>query len=341
MAARRGVTPDRAGEAADAPPVSAALRAGIDDYLQHLASERRCSPHTVAGYQRDLLRVAAWADAQRLADWQQLRTPLLRAFVAQAHRQGLSGRSLQRLLSAVRGFYEFLLREKRAVDNPALGLRAPKSPRSLPHALDPDTIGQLLDTPPEGEDPRLACRDQAMFELMYSSGLRLAELVSLDVDSIDRAAAELEVTGKGRKSRRLPVGAKALEALAAWLRLRRELVGGREERALFVTLQGKRLGARSVQARLARAGVTRGVHARLHPHLLRHSFATHLLESSGDLRAVQDLLGHADIATTQVYTHLDFQHLAQVYDKAHPRARRRGGAADTGERDEGAGKELD
>ena len=231
-------------------------------------------------------------------------------------------------MSAARTFYEYLLREGRVTDNPALGVRAPKSPRKLPGALDPDDLSRLLDGSDTDDDPWLAARDHAMFELLYSSGLRLAELISIDLDAIDLGAAELVVTGKGRKTRIVPVGRKAVAAIVAWLTLRAEVPLEAGMRALFITRRGTRIGPRVVQQRLGRAGIVKGVPSRLHPHMLRHSFATHLLESSGDLRAVQELLGHADIATTQIYTHLDFQRLAQVYDEAHPRAKKRRKDAD-------------
>lgn len=298
------------------------LQADIDDFLRHLTAERRLSAHTADNYARDLVRLAGWCGQQHL-EWTQLKTAHVRQFVAQAHRQGLGGRSLQRMLSSTRTFYSFLLREGRAADNPALGVRAPKSARKLPSALDPDAVGQLLDGDAPDTDPWLAGRDVAMFELMYSSGLRLAELVSLDTDHLDLRAGELRVTGKGNKTRQLPVGGKAVAAVHRWLDLRAEIPLDPAERALFIDRKGKRISPRAVQARLARAGVAKGLPVHLHPHMLRHSFATHMLESSGDLRAVQELLGHADIATTQIYTHLDFQHLAQVYDQAHPRAKRR------------------
>lgn len=242
----------------------------------------------------------------------------LRRYVATLSREGLSGRSIARHLSATRRFYQFLLREKLASDNPALDIRAPKSGRRLPRVADVDQLNQLLDGQPD--DP-LEVRDLCMFELMYSSGLRLAELASLDLDTVDLRGGEVRVVGKGGKERLLPVGRKAIAAIEEWLR-HRVALANEGETALFVSQRGERLSHRSIQARLSRWGISRGADQKLHPHLLRHSFASHMLESSGDLRAVQELLGHADIATTQVYTHLDFQHLARVYDQSHPRARR-------------------
>lgn len=299
--------------------------ADINDFFRHLQAERRLSPHTLDGYSRDLQRLLAWRTTQATAiTWASLTAADIRRFVAAIHRAGLAGASIQRTLSAARTFYDFLLREGRVTDNPALAIRAPKSARRLPATLDPDALTQLLDGNASDQDPWLAARDKAMFELLYSSGLRLAELVSLNSNMLDLCAGELIVTGKGGKTRHLPIGSKALLAITTWLQLRANTLASNktDQPALFVSQRGGRLGARSVQQRLARAGVVKGLPSRLHPHMLRHSFATHLLESSGDLRAVQELLGHADIATTQIYTHLDFQHLAQVYDESHPRARK-------------------
>lgn len=306
--------------------MSDGLQGAVEDFLRHARVERQLSPNTVTAYARDLGRLVDWCRHQPvpLADWRTFKPAQVRQFVAATHRAGLSGTSIQRLLSAIRAFYDFLLREERVRDNPAIGIRAPKSPRRLPTTLDPDAVAQLLDGGPTDDDPFLAARDSAMFELLYSSGLRLAELVSLDIRALDLRAGEVTVTGKGNKTRLVPVGRKAIGAIQAWLPHRALVLAGSEERALFVSPRGARISPRIVQQRLARAGIVKGVPMHLHPHLLRHSFATHLLESSGDLRAVQELLGHADIATTQVYTHLDFQRLAQVYDQAHPRARRRG-----------------
>lgn len=302
-------------------PPPADLSDGVADFLHYLASERRHSSHTCQGYQRDLTRLMHWAVDQTPAidQWSRLTVADVRRYAATLNREGLSGRSIARALSAIRRFYDYLIRENRAKNNPALDVRAPKSGRRLPVAADADQLGHLLDATPE--DP-LEVRDLAMFELFYSSGLRLSELTGLDLDLLDLRSNEVRVLGKGNRERVLPVGRKAGKALRQWLALRPAMAGS-GERAVFVSQRGERLGARSVQQRLARWGRHRGADQHLHPHLLRHSFASHLLESSGDLRAVQELLGHADIATTQVYTHLDFQHLARVYDDAHPRARRR------------------
>jgi len=319
-------------------PRLAAMRADLDRFLQSLQTERRLSPHTLDGYAHELGRLLHWLAAQPdISGWAAVRPAQVRAFVASLHRSGIGGRTIQHALSAMRTFYNHLLALDAVADNPALGIRAPKSPRKLPSAVDPDAMSQLLDGAPLDDDPWLAARDLAMFELLYSSGLRLAELVGLDVQDLDLGAAEVRVTGKGSKTRMLPVGSKAAGALAAWLTLRAPPAALAGTAALFITPRGARIPRHQVQQRLARAGVAKGVPQHLHPHMLRHSFATHLLESSCDLRAVQELLGHADISTTQVYTHLDFQHLAQVYDQAHPRARRRrggdGGVPPAGEGD--------
>lgn len=293
------------------------MQADVETFLEHLRSERQMSAHTLDGYRRDLSKVLAWCEQEQLAAWAALDTARLRRLVARLHQQGQSGRSLARLLSAVRGLYRYLLREGRCQHDPAAGLSPPKGERRLPRALDADRSQQLLDG--AVEDDFIARRDHAILELLYSSGLRLAELVGLDLDRLDLPAGLVRVHGKGNKVRELPVGRKAREALAAWLPLR--ALTRPADGALFVSRQGRRIGPRAVQLRVREAGV-RELGQHLHPHMLRHSFASHVLESSQDLRAVQELLGHADIATTQIYTHLDFQHLAAVYDQAHPRARR-------------------
>ena len=297
------------------------LEQPLQDYLHHLATVRRMSPHTVKHYGRDLAQTAALLTERGLTHWDAVTVHDVRQLTATLHRRGVGGKSLQRLLSGLRGLYHYLISQGLARDNPAVGVAAPKSSRRLPKTLDPDSVGQLLDS--TRDDDPLSLRDRAMMELIYSSGLRLAELASLDIDSIDRHDASLVVTGKGRKTRHLPVGQPALAALGRWLRARAALVRDPAERALFVGQHGRRLGDRAIQQRLAARAREAGLEQHLHPHMLRHSFATHLLESSGDLRAVQELLGHANLSTTQIYTHLDFQHLAQVYDAAHPRAQRR------------------
>jgi integrase/recombinase XerC len=291
----------------------------IADFLRQLGLERNLSAHTTSNYGRDLAALATWCDKQGLAEWRQLDQGHVRAFAARSHAGGLGPRSIQRRLSALRSFYRFLQREGIATQNPGEDVRAPKSSRRLPRALDADQMTQLLEVPAEGA---LGARDRALMELLYSSGLRLAELVSLDLPELDLADRTVRVTGKGRKTRIVPVGAKAITALRAWIK-ERVAIAKLDEIAVFVGRNGRRLGARNIQLRLAKLGIRQGLPTQLHPHLFRHSFATHLLESSHDLRGVQELLGHADISTTQVYTHLDFQHLAGVYDQAHPRARRR------------------
>ncbi|MGC4029095.1 MAG: tyrosine recombinase XerC [Steroidobacteraceae bacterium] len=298
------------------------LREALRRFASHLATERRLSPHTATAYQRDLAQLAQWCEAQGLAAWSAVDHAHVRSFAARSHARGLGPRSIQRLLSSVRTFYEFLLREGLAAHNPAVGVQAPKTSRRLPHTVDVDQMHRLLESP--AEDP-LEERDLAMMELLYSSGLRLSELLGLDLGAVDFGDATVRVLGKGSKTRVVPVGSKALKALRSWISATRPGLARPDEPALFVGRNGHRLGARAVQLRLAALARRQGLPVKLHPHLFRHSFATHLLESSQDLRGVQELLGHADISTTQVYTHLDFQHLARVYDGAHPRARRKKG----------------
>jgi integrase/recombinase XerC len=290
-----------------------------DRFGTHLGSERRLSPHTAANYLREVDALIDWCEANSVKTWKSLDTQHLRLFAARSHAGGLSPRSVQRRLSAVRTFLRFLQRERVITQNPAADVRAPKAMRRLPETLDVDQMSRLLDI--QGDDP-LALRDRAIMELFYSSGLRLAELIALDLGAIDFADRTVRVTGKGNKSRILPVGRKAVDALQAWLKVRSDHAGAGET-ALFTGRGGRRVGHRTIQARIARWARLQGLPVHVHPHLFRHSFASHLLESSQDLRGVQELLGHADIATTQVYTHLDFQHLARIYDKAHPRARKK------------------
>lgn len=298
---------------ADAP-----LLAELESFIGHLRNERQLSPRTLDAYRHDLDSLCRFLTEHQVSDWNAVDTALLRLYIACRHQSGLSGRSLQRELSAVRSLYRYLLRERRCRHNPALDLRAPKSPRKLPRALDADLAAQLLNN--SDEDDWLAVRDHAMLELLYSSGLRLSELATLNMDRLDLEAGEVRVVGKGDKTRILPVGRMARQALRSWFKVR-PMVNDPAQ-PMFVSMQGRRLTPRAIQLRVRRYGVEHiGQH--LHPHMLRHSFASHLLESSGDLRAVQELLGHADISTTQVYTHLDFQHLAEVYDSAHPRAKRK------------------
>ncbi len=296
--------------------------AWVTRFGQYLATERRLARRTCENYRRDLDALVAWCDHNGLPDWAAIDAQEVRRFVAQGHRRGLAGPSLQRRLSALRSFFAYLVREGQLPANPADDIPAPRSPRRLPRTLDVDGMHRLLDADHDTADPVLRARDRAIAELFYSSGLRLSELVSLDVPDVDHGDGQLQVTGKGAKSRIVPVGRKARERLRAWLEVRPELAAP-DEPALFVSRLGRRLSTRSVQLRLQGLARDAGLPGHVHPHMLRHAFASHLLESSGDLRAVQELLGHADISTTQVYTHLDFQHLARVYDAAHPRARRK------------------
>ena len=292
--------------------------AALTAFLDYLHYERRLSPSTLSAYRRDLGEFLSWLDEQRITDPRRVVAAQVRAYSAFRHRRGLSPKSLQRHLSAIRAWFRYLLREGQLKANPAEGVRAPKVARTLPHTLDVDQLARLLQLP--GDAP-LDHRDRAIMELFYSSGLRLAELVALDVADMQRDDGLLEVTGKGGKTRRVPVGRLARTAIDAWLDCR-GLLAAAAEPALFVSQRGTRLSARAIEARLRQRAIEQGMPRHVHPHMLRHSFASHLLESSGDLRAVQELLGHADISTTQIYTHLDFQHLAQVYDAAHPRAKK-------------------
>ncbi len=291
----------------------------IDGYLKHLGTERRLSPHTATNYARDLRALAEFMERGNLSDWKRVDSQHVRVFAARAHAGGLSPRSVQRRLSAVRGFFNYLLRERIVTSNPAVEIRAPKAARRLPGTLDVDQLNQLLDIPAEDA---LAVRDKAIMELFYSSGLRLDELVGLDIGQLDLPDRTVRVLGKGRKTRVVPVGRKAIEALRVWLRERATLAD-LDDPALFVGRNGTRLKHRAIQLRIAYWARRKGLPAHVHPHLFRHSFATHLLESSKDLRGVQELLGHADISTTQIYTHLDFAHLARTYDASHPRAKRK------------------
>ncbi len=295
------------------------MRDLVSRFLVHLENERGLSARTLTAYRRDLDQLLAFLDREGINDPGRVSQHHIRALIAERHRQGLGGKSLQRLLSAIRSLYRWLLREGYAEHNPAKPVRAPKSPRRLPATLDADSINQLLDIP---TDTPLAIRDKAMMELFYSSGLRLAELAGLKWNQLDLASGMVTVTGKGQRSRMLPVGRVALDALMAWRKVRGELTS-LDEPAVFVSNRGTPISPRAIQQRIRYWARRQGVAQNVHPHLLRHSFASHMLESSGDLRAVQELLGHADITTTQVYTHLDFQHLASVYDKAHPRARKK------------------
>ncbi|MDH3286948.1 MAG: tyrosine recombinase XerC [Betaproteobacteria bacterium] len=295
---------------------SAARDPLFQGYLEHLAHERRLSAHTVRSYERDVRALLELVGAVPL---RHLQPAQIRRIVSQLHAQGLDGRSLARILSAWRGFFTYLSRDHGYEHNPCLGIRPPKAAKRLPHALSPDEAGRLMDL---GAGDALAVRDRAILELLYSSGLRLSELTGLALDDVNYRDATIRVTGKGAKTRVVPVGSYALAALKVWL-VERAPLARPGQQAMFVARTGARLSARSVQARLKQWGLKLGLSGNVHPHALRHSFASHVLQSSGDLRAVQDMLGHASISTTQVYTHLDFQHLAKVYDQAHPRAKRK------------------
>jgi integrase/recombinase XerC len=294
-------------------------RAWIDGYLQHLSKERRLSANTSSNYARDLAALCEFLRQGNVTDWKRVDSQHVRMFGARSHAGGLNPRSVQRRLSAVRGFFGYLVREGVVPSNPAVEIRAPKAAKRLPGTLDVDQINQLLQIP--GDDP-LAVRDRAIMELFYSSGLRLAELVGLGMNDVDLADRTVRVLGKGAKTRIVPVGRKACEAIRAWHKERAALAAI-DEPALFIGRNGCRLKPRAIQLRIAMWARRQGLPGRVYPHLFRHSFATHLLESSKDLRGVQELLGHADISTTQVYTHLDFAHLARTYDASHPRAKRK------------------
>ncbi|MEP6884690.1 MAG: tyrosine recombinase XerC [Gammaproteobacteria bacterium] len=294
-------------------------RAWIDRFLSHLMHERRMSAHTVAAYRHDLGTLAEFCARRSVESWETLENSHLRSFAAAQHGGGLSPRSIQRRLSAARTFFEFLMREGHCTRNPALDVRAPKPKRRLPATLDADQMGRLLAF---RVDDSLSTRDKAIMELFYSSGLRLTELTSLEVTAVDLKDRTVRVLGKGSKTRIVPMGRQAIDALKKWLQQRAGLAKHGVQ-ALFVGQSGRPLSVRAVQLRVGAWGRRQGIGVHVHPHMFRHSFATHLLESSGNLRGVQELLGHANIGTTQIYTHLDFQHLASVYEAAHPRARRR------------------
>lgn len=292
----------------------------VAQFRRYMTTERRLSAHTDSNYARDLAALVKFCDVHGLKDWSALDSQHIRTFAAHSHAKGLAPRSIQRRLSAVRGFYEFLVRENAIPRrNPASEVRAPKAQRRLPETLDADQMGRLLEIP---QGDVFVTRDRAIMELLYSSGLRLAELVGLDLNGLDLPDRTVRVRGKGSKDRIVPVGKEATNALKQWLK-ERVGIAKSGETALFVGRGGERLSRRAVQNRVAYWARRQGVSLRVYPHLFRHSFASHLLESGGDLRGVQELLGHADISTTQIYTHLDFQHLARIYDKTHPRARRK------------------
>lgn len=292
----------------------------IDSFLDYLQVEKRLSSHTVESYRFDLARLRDFCEKTHIAEWHALVPANIRSHIAARHRQGIGSKSLQRELSAIRSFYRYLLKKNIASVNPAQAVKAPKQDRKLPKVLDVDQITGFLEAE---TDSWLEIRDQSIFELFYSCGLRLSELTALNLIDIDFTDHSLIVhSGKGGKSRILPIGSKAIEALKSWLPLRADL-NKNDTSALFLSARGTRLAQRSVQLRLERWCLKKGIAEHIHPHMLRHSFASHLLESSGDIRAVQELLGHSSIGTTQIYTHLNFQHLADVYDQSHPRAKKR------------------
>lgn len=292
------------------------LSACVDRFLRYLGVERQLSPITLTNYQRQLDALIALADEAGLKSWRQCDAAQVRSFAVRS-RRGLGPASLALRLSALRSFFDWMISQGELAANPAKGIAAPKIPRHLPKNIDVDDVNRLLDI--DLNDP-LAVRDRAMLEVMYGAGLRLSELVNLDIKHLDLESGEVWVMGKGSKERRLPIGRNAVAWIEHWLDLRG--LFGTDDDALFLSKLGKRISARNVQKRFAEWGIKQGLNSHVHPHKLRHSFATHMLESSGDLRGVQELLGHANLSTTQIYTHLDFQHLASVYDAAHPRAKR-------------------
>ena len=297
------------------------LEQSTEAFLTYLRDVRQLSAHTLENYRRDLVSLQQSCQERGQKSAGQLHEADIRQWVSSLHRRGLAGSSIQRSLSACRSFFNYLGRESGHPRNPAASVQAPRKPRKLPKTLDADQVDKFLTF--QSDDP-ITLRDRAIAELFYSSGLRLAELVSLNVNDIDPHSQLLSVTGKGSKTRTVPVGSVALAAIQRWLEVRPDV--NSDDLALFTSRRGKRISVRNIQARLKLQGRKSGMHQDVHPHMLRHSFASHMLESSGDLRAVQELLGHANISTTQIYTHLDFQHLAKVYDAAHPRAKKRKGS---------------
>jgi integrase/recombinase XerC len=290
----------------------------LNDYLQHLTFERGLSTLTLQNYARDIKLLESLLEN---TSFDQVHNTQIRRFIATLHSRGRSGKTIARALSAWRGFYDYLIHHKGYTQNPITGLRAPKTPKTLPQALSTDQAVKFVDIKGDG---LLEQRDHAILELFYSSGLRLAELVNLDITMLDFSEGTVTVTGKGNKTRIVPMGSHAMDAIQTWIQRRALIkIADANPNALFVTQQGRRITPRAVQYRVKEWSIKQGINTSMHPHLLRHSFATHVLQSSQDLRAVQEMLGHANISTTQVYTHLDFQHLATIYDKAHPRAKKK------------------
>jgi integrase/recombinase XerC len=293
----------------------------LDQFIRMLSSEKYYSPHTCTNYRRDLDRFHQFLSMQDIDGWDKVNYGEVSGYAAQRFRLGKKSRTIQRELSSIRSFYQFLISFGLVKQNPATEVKAPKADKPLPKTCDAESIDQLLR--PADSNDELLVRDLAIFELIYSSGLRLAETINIDLDDIDLRQQQVVVTGKGNKTRYLPIGSKAIKAIGHWLKLRSGFIRSGDTQALFLSKLGQRISARNVQIRLNKLVKRQALDHHLSPHTLRHSFATHMLESSSDLRAVQELLGHANIATTQIYTHLDFQHLAKVYDQAHPRAKRR------------------
>lgn len=301
--------------------VNSSLEQAVEAFLQYIEVVRGYSPNTIKNYQRDLRKLCSFCNTHHISDVSDLNQSLVRQWVAQLSREKLSPTSIQRHLSSTRSLYKYLSRTLNNLNDPTTGVKAPRAPRTLPKSLEPDQVNQLLN---HQSETALMARDLAMAELLYSAGLRLSELVGANLNDLDRNEKVITVVGKGQKTRVVPVGGPALAAVAEWMKCRplgEEVLG--YDSPLFITQRGKRISPRAVQDRINRLAIKHGMNQRVHPHVLRHAFASHLLESSGDLRAVQELLGHANIATTQIYTHLDFQHLAKVYDQAHPRAQKR------------------
>lgn len=297
--------------------ISAQLQEFRDQYEIYLTSEKQVSLHTISGYLRDLDSLFHWLDSQDPSvQLGELRSFHIRTLLSERHSQGLGSKSLARWLSSLRSFFRYGIKQRWLKQNPAIGISPPKAEKKLPNTLDADACGHYVNI--EGDD-FISLRDRAMVELLYSSGLRLSELVNANLNSLDLDARQIRVLGKGNKERLLPVGSQALSALKRWINERAQHCSSAET-ALFISQRGNRISPRSVQQRLQKHSISQGSDRHVHPHMLRHSFASHILESSGDLRAVQELLGHSNISTTQIYTHLDFQHLAKVYDQTHPRA---------------------
>lgn len=298
-----------------------AFAAAIEAFIHHSQQVRQLSVHTTQGYGRDLHQFALWLEQEQVAQCEEVKKHHVQQYSASLFRQGKSTRTIQRQLSSIRNLFRFLIHQGECNNNPADGVSAPKHAQRLPKVVDTETLNQALNEGATKQEGPLHQRDQAIMELLYSSGLRLSEVVNLDITELDMQEGMVRVTGKGGKTRVVPVGKAAIKAIQVWLKARQQLPII-DNHALFLNHRGRRLGPRGLQKRLRQYGIEQGLQQQLHPHMLRHSFASHMLEASGDMRALQELLGHADLATTQIYTHLDFQHLAQAYDQAHPRAKR-------------------